>query len=141
MDETRESAVMTAEAITAPVIRLQLAGVERELRFDNRAAMLAEQYWREMLGRRLSYMFILGELDMMTIGGISAVTYGAMASAVMHRNRYRARQETVVSPAVFAQDVPMTDLWVNRQAIAEAVKKTLPAPKNGDGDGAAPTTD
>ena len=132
MDETRESAVMTAEAITAPVIRLQLAGVERELRFDNCAAML---------GRRVSYMFILGELDMMTIGGISAVTYGAMASAIMHRNRYRARQETVISPAAFAQDVPMTELWVNRQAIAEAVKKTLPAPKNGDGDGAAPTTD
>ena len=124
------------ERITAPVIRCVLMGEEQELRFDNRAAMLAERYWREELGQRVSYLFILAELDAGTLAGIAATAWGAAASAAMHRNRTRQQPEPITSSADFSRLVRVEELTAARAAIREAVIETLPAPqKNAQGGG------
>lgn len=126
-----EPEIITAEIITAPVIEVQLLGEKRELRFDNRAAMLAERYWRETTGQRISYFFILGELDARTYGGALAVAYGAMASAVMHRNESKRTPEPVISCRAFERDVRMDEILVCMDEIRRTVNESLPkAPKN-----------
>jgi hypothetical protein len=128
-----EREIVTAEVITAPVIEAQLLGEKRELRFDNRAAMLAERYWRETTGQRISYFFILGELDARTYGGALAVAYGAMASAVMHRNESRRAPEPVLSCRAFEHDVRMDEILVIMDEMRRAVNDSLPkAPKNAE---------
>ena len=126
-----ENEIMTAGRITAPVIELQLLGETRELRFDNRAAMLAERYWREICSQRVSYFFILGELNSRTFGGAMAVAYGAMASATMHRNLSRRNPEPVMSCRAFDEGCGMDEILTCMDEIRDTVRESLPRePKN-----------
>ena len=128
-----ENETMTAEIITAPVIELELMGEKRELRFDNRAAMMAERYWRETTGQRISYFFILGELNARTYGGLLAVTYGALASAEMHRNRSRSVPKPVTSVRAFDEGVNMSEMLGCMEEVRLAVDRSLPRlPKNAE---------
>ena len=119
---------MTAEKITAPTIEIYLMGEMRELRFDNRAAMMAERYWRETAGNRVSYFFILGEMAARTFGGMLAVTYGAMASAEMHRNLSRKTPQPVTSVRAFEEGARFDEVFAAMEEIAQAVDRSLPAP-------------
>ena len=131
-----ENEIMTAERITAPVITARILGEDRELRFDNRACMMAESYWREITGRRVSYFFILGELESRTMGGICAVVYGAMASAIMHANRRRQKLLPVPGAQAFEEGVSVGEVLALYDPVIAAVRETLPKePKNGDGGG------
>lgn len=121
-----DNEVMTAERITAPVIEVQLLGEKRELRFDNRAAMLAERYWRETMGQQVSYQMIISELAHDTIGGLMSVVYGAMASAQMHRNLSRKSPEPVLSCRAFEESAHWRTLVDRRQEIINAVIRSLP---------------
>jgi len=126
-----EPEIMTAERITAPVIEVDLMGEKRELRFDNRAAMLAERFWREITGQRVSYFFIIGELGARTVGGTLSVVYGAMASAVMQRNKTRRNPLPVMSCRAFEEGVRMDEILVCMEEIKKAAEDSLPqAPKN-----------
>lgn len=129
--------IMTAERITAPVIRARLMGEERDLRFDNRACMMAERFWREVMGQRVSYFFILGELQGRTYGGMMAVAYGAMASAVMQRNRSRREPLPLPGAMSFSEGVTMEELLACQQDLIAAAGEALPKAKKADGDGEA----
>lgn len=134
--------IMTAETITAPVIELTLLGEKRELRFDNRAAMLAERYWRETAGQRVSYFFILGELDARTFGGAMAVAYGAMASAQMHRNLSRRNPLPVMSARAFESGAGMDEILLGMEEIRKAANDSLPRePKNAESPAASGAPD
>ena len=137
-----DNEVMTAERITAPVIEVQLLGEKRELRFDNRAAMLAERYWREICSQRMSYFFILGELNARTLGGAMAVAYGAMASAIMHKNLSRRNPEPVMSCRAFDEGCGMDEILACMDEIRKAVTESLPRePKNAGSPGGAGAKD
>lgn len=119
---------MTAELITAPVIEIQIMGEKRELRFDNRAAMMAERYWRETTGQRVSYFFILGEVNSRTYGGLMAVAYGALASAEMRRNLSRTAPKAITSARAFEEGVGFDEILGAMEEIRTAVDSSLPRP-------------
>lgn len=130
-----DTEIMTAERITAPVIEVQLLGEKRELRFDNRTAMLAERYWRETLGQRVSYFFILGELNARTYGGALAICYAAMTSAIMHRNLSRKVPEPVMSARAFETEATFDEILTAMEDIRKAVNESLPQQKNAESPG------
>ena len=126
-----DTEIMTAELITAPVIEAVLLGEKHELRFDNRAAMMAERYWRETTGQRVSWFFILGELNARTYGGTMAAAYGGLASATMHRNLSRKRPEQVISCRAFEEGASMNEILACMEDVRQAVEESLPRePKN-----------